>query len=936
MQSQVQHLLTGLTESSDARTDPQPPTPPAGWSIVGPAQPSASHQRIAFPAGDSGAGSLAPQASQQAAAPTTFRAASGVPVEAAQPPLLPQPSMSAPARLVDQGTLQCEPPAGRLTSDTLSIDPVALRSEAAAIEVVAGKATSTQPPAQPSAGDASVKAPEAACRSQPAAPPVSLEACGGLGCSSGTISIDIVGLRSQAPAVCSSTTISVDIVGLGSQLPAQLPAPRALGANADHPPAESTIQQADMQRKDTPLAGSQRVAAEATAQVASAASPAGHDYAAPGQCQAAEGHQAQRAASAPLPSKTLAHSSRRRGGASPAASKRRADSAPLTLPQVSKCKSVGEPQELLAPASQSAAAVAPTAEAGAETVYASALSTVSASVVASAADPAGMTPGSPRSAAHAAHGATAAAAAADAEAAAAALPAFRLGRDGCGAHQHAALQTQSPEETHSVREAQHTTGTSQKRRPGKEDEGSRKIARLEKTLKQINANALSLLSCSGGRPLQTAVTRQQSRKSKPGRVLRGRQIPCKAAASASPGGVPNALPEVKVLLELAAAHVRPERSCAGSVSASMGCKGRVGGRGEVSGQPAQPGIVKEQHALPEKPPAEGSGLPQMPVATAAVQAGPTQHAQQARPAVKPIRGSRELNTLLQAAAALPMRSASAAPLCGLAAGRTRARPEVQPAAACALPCTSADGAPEPPRPKLAKGSRELKALSMDVPSSAAPAGPWDSGRAHPRSKHMRGIRELLALRLDAPSSACMVHSAKRFELQPVRGLAGVRARHADVSSIDRTSWQQSVPQMLEPELASAARISTCSSSHVTAPCTRKPSAESGKKDGRRGPATGSAGGGRHEDRKAHRMPSNELPIARRTRARERLPLLRASESSKRLTSASNTPAQRQLQRAAPSGKQLTAAPKRMHNVLQGLRCPLLIGVFHRQDCDMIL
>ena len=360
------------------------------------------------------------------------------------------------------------------------------------------------------------------------------------------------------------------------------------------------------------------------------------------------------------------------------------------------------------------------------------------------------------------------------------------------------------------------------------------------------------------------------------------------------------------------------------------------GKGGVSGQPAQPGAAEEQCALPAEPPAEGRGPSQTPVAAAAAQAGPTQHAQQARPAVKPTRGSRELNTLLQAAAALPTRSAGAAPLCSLAAGRTRAHTKVQPTAAGALPCTSADGAPEPPRPKLAKGSRELKALRIDVPSSAPPAGPRGSGRAHPRPKHMRGIRELLALRLDAPSSACMVHPAKRFKLQPVRGLAGVRARDVDNSSIDRTSGQQSVPQMLESELASAARMSTRSSSHVTAPCTRKPSAKSGKKDGRRGPATGRAGGGRHEDSKGraalgskarHSVPSNELPSARCTRARKGLPLLRLSESSKRLSSASNA--------LAPSGERFTAAPQRMHNVFLGLRTPLLLGSIHRQDCNVI-
>ena len=480
------------------------------------------------------------------------------------------------------------------------------------------------------------------------------------------------------------------------------------------------------------------------------------------------------------------------------------------------------------------------------------------------------------------------------------------------------------------------TETTQKRQHSQEDEGSRKVARLEKALKQINADVSSLLSGSGGPPLQTAVTRQQSRESKPGRLLRGRQIPCKAAVSALPGGVPNALPEVKALLELAAAHVRPERSCAGSVSASMGSERRVGGRGGVSGQPAQPGVVEDQHALPKQPSAEGSGLPQMTVAAAAAQAGPAQHAQRARPAVKPTRGSRELNMLLQAAAALPMRSAGAAPLCGLAAGRTRAHTEVQPAAAGALPCTSADGAPEPPRPRLAKGSRELKALCMDVPSSAPPAGPWDGGRAHPRPKQMRGIRELLALRSDAPSSACMVHPAKRFRPQPVRGPAGVRARNADISSIDKTSGQQSAPQMLEPELAGAVRRSTRSSSNVAAPCTRKPSAKSGKKDSRRGPATGRAGGGRHRDRTAHctqsskarhSVPSDEVPVVRCTRAWERLPLLRPSESCTRLSSASNAPTIRQLQSPTPSGKPVTAAPQRMQNVLQKCCCNIHTAQF---------
>ena len=251
MQSQVQQLLTGLAQSLQAQTNSQLPTAPSGWSIVGPAQPSALHQQAALPADGSWASFRADHAGQQAPAPTTVRAESGVPAEAAQPLLLSQPSTPAPGHAVDQGTVQCELPAEGLTSDTLSIDPVALRCEAAAIEVVAGKATSTQPPAQPSAGEVALKAPGTACSSQPAVQPAAQQVCGGLGCSSGTISVDIVGLRSQAPAVCSSTTISVDIVGLASQVPAQLPAPSALGTDTGYPPAEGTPQQADTQQADT-------------------------------------------------------------------------------------------------------------------------------------------------------------------------------------------------------------------------------------------------------------------------------------------------------------------------------------------------------------------------------------------------------------------------------------------------------------------------------------------------------------------------------------------------------------------------------------------------------------------------------------------------------------------------------------------------------------
>ena len=905
MQSQVQQLLTGLAQSLQAQTNSQLPTAPSGWSIVGPAQPSALHQQAALPADGSWASFTADQAGRQAPAPTTVRAESGVPAQAAPPLLLSQPSTPAPGHAEDQGTVQCELPAEGLTSDTLSIDPVALRCEATAIEVVAGKATSTQPPAQPSAGEVAVKALGTACSSQAAVQPAAQQVCGGLGCSSGTISVDIVGLRSQAPAVCSSTTISVDIVGLASQVPAQLPAPSALGTDTGYPPAEGTPQQADTQQAGMPQAEPQHVAAEATIEIVPGTTPAEHADPAPGQCRAAEARQAHHAASAPLPSATFACSVRRKRGASPPASKCRADSAPLTLPKFSKCKTVGELQEVSAPAPLSAAVVAPVAGAEAETVYASAQSTMSTPALVSAVPPASEMCASPPGTAPAAHCAAATAAAADAEAGS-----YRQGSQGRSAQQHAALQTQSPDETHIVREAQHMGAAPQKRQRSGEDEGPRKAARLEKALKQINADASSLLSGCGGSSLQTAVTRQQSRRRQPGRMLRGGQVTHKAAVPALPGRTLNSLPEVEALLEIAATHVRPEDPRPGSVSASMGCQGRLGGEGGVSGQPAQPGAAEEHRAVPAEPPAEGCGVLQMPVTAAAAQAGPAQHAQHARPAVKPTRGSRELNMLLQAAAALPMRSAGAAPLCGLAAGRTRAHTEVQPIAAGALPCTSADGAPEPPRPKLAKGSRELKALCMDVPSSAPPVGPWDSGRAHPRPKHMRGIRELLALRSDAPSLACMVHPAKRLRPQPVRGLAGVRARRADISSIDRTSRQQSVPQMLEPELASAVRITTRSSSHVTAPYTRKPSGKSEKKNERRGPATGRAGGGQHEDRKARRalgskawrsVPSNELPIARRTRAREGLPLLRPSESNKRLSSASNAPTQRQLQRPAPSG-----------------------------------
>ena len=1091
MQSQVQQLLAGLAHSLQAQTNPQLPTLPSGWSIVGPAQPSALHQQAALPADGSWASLTANQAGQQAPASTTVRAESGVPAEAATPPLLPQPSTPAPGHAVDQGTVQCEPPAEGLTSDTMSIDPVALRSEAAAPKGTAGKATSTQQLAQPSAGDASVKAPEAACSSQPAAPPVSLEACGGLGCSSGTISIDIAGLRSQAPAVCSSTTISVDIVGLASQVPAQLPAPSALGTDTGYPPAEGAPQQADTQQADMPQAEPQHVAAEATVEIVPGTPPADHADPAPGQCHTAEARQAHQAASAPLPSAAFARSIRRRRGASPAASQCRADSAPLALPKVSKCQTVGELQEVSAPAPLSAAVVAPIAEAEAETVYASAQSTMSTPALVSAVPPASEMCSSPPGTAPAAHCAAATAAAADAEAVS-----HRQGSQGRSAQQHAALQTQPPDETHIVREAQHMGGAPQKRQRSGEDEGSRKVARLEKALKQINADASSLLSGCGGSSLQAAVTRQQSRRRQPGMMLRGGQITHQAAVPALPGRTLNPLPEVEALLEIAATRVQLEGPRPGSMSASMGCQGRSGGGGGVSGQPAQPGAAEEQRAVPAEPPAEGRGPLQMPVTAAAAQAGPAQHAQPARPAVKGMRGSRELNTLLQAAATMPTRSTSAMPLCNLAAGRTRAHTEVQPTISGALPHMSAAENPEPPRLRAALGPRKVKALSaamrqsdctsgqpehipsrrrahsmvhftgaadasdkaascppesckskpvsglrellalgaslitsnhmpdhfqqasgrtraqsaeqpgaagqapdqpamkpsqpsstkpargrrgvqalrvqlpctravscrqgprhaaeptkpetlkgrrdpnahlcMGPPSSAPSAGRQDSGRAHPRRKAMRGLRELLALRSDAPSSACMAHPAKRSKQQPVRGLNRLGEIDAGIPSADMTSGQQSVPQALQSKLASAVRLPTRSSAHVTASCTRKLNAQSGGQDGRRILAAGHVDGARHKDSAAcrtrggkagHCVPSDGVPIGRCTRAWGHVSLPRPSESSKRLSSANNSPIQRQLQRPAPSGKHFTAAPQRMHNVLLGLEILHRLGRF---------
>ena len=125
-------------------------------------------------------------------------------------------------------------------------------------------------------------------------------------------------------------------------------------------------------------------------------------------------------------------------------------------------------------------------------------------------------------------------------------------------------------------------GASQKRRRCEEEEGSKKVARLERALKQMDANASNLLSGCGGPSLQTAVTRQQRRKRQPGRTLRGRSVPCRAATSAVPGHVLNPLPEVKALLAVAAAHAQHERSSAASMSASMDCEGHMtGGRRSV-------------------------------------------------------------------------------------------------------------------------------------------------------------------------------------------------------------------------------------------------------------------------------------------------------------------------------------------------------------------
>ena len=978
MQSQVQQLLTGLAHSMDAQTGPQLPEPPAGWSTVGPAQPSASHQQAACPADGSRAASAAAQAGQQAGAPTPVRAESGMPAEAAQPLLLPRPSTPAAGRSVDQGTMQCKPPAKSLSSDTLSIDPVAHRSEAAAIEGTAGRATDAVPPAQPSAGKLPVKTSGAACSSRPAVQPSAPKACGGLGSSSATISVDIVGYRCQAPAVCSSTTISVDIVGLSSQLPAQELAPMACGADPGSPPAEGTPPQVDTQQPELAQAGSRHVAAEATAEAASGAPSAGHGHEAPGPCQAAEGRQAQRAASVPLPGSAPAHSISRKRVASPAASKRRADSAPLTLPKVSQCENIREPQKLLAPASESAAAVAPMSDAGAQTVYVSAQSTVSTSVIQSLAASAGEMPCSQPGTAHPAHGVAATAAAAGAQAVAAALPASREGNGGQSAQRNAALQTQALEETHTVREMQHMIGASQKRRRSQEDEGTRKVARLERALKQINADASGLLSSCGGPSLQTAVTRQQRRERQPGRTLRGRQVTCRAAMSASPGQVLYPLPEVKALLDIAAAQVQPERSCTRSLKASMYCQVSVDREGGAAGQPAQAGAAEEEHALPAEQPAEGPGL--LPVADAAAQVGSAQHAQQAGPAVKPIRGSRELNTLLRAAAALPMYPPSAAPLCHLAAGQTRAHNQAQPTAAGALPCTSAAEAHKPPRPQLAKGLRELKALSASMhPSGRTPyqsvaapgkgraqsmlhltstaAAPSKAASPAPeplRPKAVSGLRELLALGAchartdhmpdhsqqvsgrtrahsaaqpgaarDAPSQPA-IKPSQPTSPSPARGCSVLRPERVQQPRLRATPCRRGPRHAAEPAKPEPLRgcrelEATC----INAPRSGPPASrqDSNKAQSKSKPVRGirellalrshapSSACMPHPAQRTRLQPVRGLKdIARGTRARGRLPLLRPSGSSKRLSSASNVPTERQLRRRAPSGKPFPAAP----------------------------
>ena len=193
------------------------------------------------------------------------------------------------------------------------------------------------------------------------------------------------------------------------------------------------------------------------------------------------------------------------------------------------------------------------------------------------------------------------------------------------------------------------------------------------------------------------------------------------------------------------------------------------------------------------------------------------------------------------------------------------------------------------------------------------------------------------------SSDCTAHLAERSKPHPVRSLKGLRARNAGTPSAERTSGQQTVPQALQPELASPARIAARRSLHITAPCARKPSAKSGKQDCRRALAAGRIGGGQYSGSGACRtrggkagrsVPSDGLPIARRTRAQGRRPLPRPLEASEWLRSTSNELTEHQLQRLALSGKPFTAAPQRMQSVLQRLGTFVLTSLSHKQECTM--
>lgn len=296
-----------------------------------------------------------------------------------------------------------------------------------------------------------------------------------------------------------------------------------------------------------------------------------------------------------------------------------------------------------------------------------------------------------------------------------AATAARMQSDKGPAKGHQAIHASSAQGQGKLEEAEQSAAAAPLKRARHGASG--KNARLRKELRLMDADASSMQMLRGSDQgsSHVATTRQRAQASRPVRELRSRQVPVRGnpPATGSPGA--NRLQAERVALSTKNAAASKQRGPARRGSAALdAAHGTVVKKAQrKSKQGMQPGTIGEE-------PAPSAGHPvamQLNDCPDAAQpsASPEHITQQPQQAQRK-RGSKELQGLLDAATDIPSKQVNDTPLHLQAQGRRRALGTLRTPAAKA-PTSLRKGKPKrPPMPKPAvmRGFKELKALFEDA------------------------------------------------------------------------------------------------------------------------------------------------------------------------------------------------------------------------------